>query len=106
MAKCAEHNEEFEAHKAQARWLRRRACAERWKANNRTYYLEQKKRLAARPEYLARRRAQHALRMAQAKGDESRSALPRWPTGQLDLSTRESLQETLDDATNQNETGD
>ena len=102
MAKCAEHNEEFEVHNAWSRWLRRRACAERWKENNRAYYLAQKRRLAARPEYLAKRRQQHAMRVAR-----ERDAAMRCATGQLDLSTRESLQHTLrDDATNQNETGD
>ena len=36
--------------------LKRRQAVERWKANNYTYYLEQKRMLSSRPEYRARRR--------------------------------------------------
>ena len=39
------------------RWLNMRAGQERWKAANRERYLEQKRLLARRPDYLARRRA-------------------------------------------------
>ena len=46
------------------RWFKHRVAMERWKANNYQYYLEQKRRLAARPEYLARRRVMYALRKA------------------------------------------
>ncbi len=35
---------------------KRRQAVHRWKENNREYYLEQKRRLAHRPEYLQRRR--------------------------------------------------
>ena len=35
---------------------KRRLACERWKAKNREYYLEQKRQLAARPEYRAHRR--------------------------------------------------
>ena len=35
---------------------KRRQAVHRWKENNREYYLEQKRRLAHRPEYLKRRR--------------------------------------------------
>jgi hypothetical protein len=42
------------------RWARHRASVERWKAAHREYYLEQKRRLATRPEYLARRRMLYA----------------------------------------------
>ena len=38
------------------RWQKARAAVERWKANNREYYLTQKRSLASRPEYLAHRR--------------------------------------------------
>ena len=38
-------------------WLKMRAAQERWKAANRERYLEQKRLLARRPAYLARRRA-------------------------------------------------
>ena len=40
--------------------LKRLAAMERWKANNREYYLQQKRDLAARPEYRARMRAKYA----------------------------------------------
>ena len=40
--------------------LKRRAAVERWKANNREYYLKQKRELAARPEYRAKMRASYA----------------------------------------------
>ena len=36
--------------------VKRRAAVERWKAQNRPRYLEQKRQLSARPEYKARRR--------------------------------------------------
>ena len=39
--------------------LKRRACVERWKANNREYYLQQKRQLSARPEYRAKMRAKY-----------------------------------------------
>ncbi len=35
---------------------KRRHAVERWKLNNREYYLEQKRKLAHRPEYLQHRR--------------------------------------------------
>ena len=40
--------------------LKRRAAVERWKANNREYYLRQKRELSARPEYRAKMRARYA----------------------------------------------
>ena len=39
--------------------LKRRAAVERWKTNNRKYYLQQKRELSARPEYRARMRARY-----------------------------------------------
>lgn len=39
--------------------LKRRAAIERWKTNNREYYLQQKRELSARPEYRARMRARY-----------------------------------------------
>ena len=45
---------------AQTRWARHRVAVERWKDRNRAYYLEQKRRLAQRPEYLQRRREKYA----------------------------------------------
>jgi len=39
--------------------LKRRAAVERWKLNNREYYLQQKRELSARPEYRARMRARY-----------------------------------------------
>ena len=44
------------------RWQKARAAVERWKANNREYYLTQKRSLASRPEYLAHRRAVYQKR--------------------------------------------
>ena len=44
------------------KWQKHRLAVERWKENNREYYLEQKRRLASRPEYLARRREQYRVR--------------------------------------------
>ena len=38
------------------RVIQKRTACERWKQQNREYYLEQKRRLAARPEYKAHRR--------------------------------------------------
>ena len=38
------------------KWEKHRAAVERWKSNNREYYLKQKRELAGRPEYLAIRR--------------------------------------------------
>ena len=42
--------------KAEEKVLKRRAAVERWKANNREYYINQKRALSARPEYRAHRR--------------------------------------------------
>ena len=39
-----------------AQIMQKRNAGERWKQRNREYYLEQKRRLAARPEYKAHRR--------------------------------------------------
>ena len=47
---------------------------ERWKANNREYYLHQKRELSARPEYRAKMRARYAAERAELK--EAR-VLPR-----------------------------
>jgi hypothetical protein len=44
--------------------LKRRQAVERWKGNNREYYLAQKRYLSARPEYLAHRRDMYANRQA------------------------------------------
>ena len=41
------------------RWIKRREAAEKWKVANYEYYLEQKRRCAHRPEYLAHRRAMY-----------------------------------------------
>ena len=42
--------------KAEEKVTKRRAAVERWKANNREYYLNQKRTLSARPSYKAHRR--------------------------------------------------
>ena len=39
-----------------ARWMKHRASVEKWKLAHYEYYIFQKRRLAARPEYLAHRR--------------------------------------------------
>ena len=44
------------------KWQRHRDAVERWKENNRDYYLMQKRMLASRPEYLAIRRARYRMR--------------------------------------------
>ncbi len=40
--------------------MKSRAAVEQWKANNREYYLEQKRELSARPEYRTHRREVYA----------------------------------------------
>ncbi len=45
-----------------AKWQTHRLAVEKWKDNNREYYLEQKRRLASRPEYLAKRREMYHVR--------------------------------------------
>ena len=47
--------------------LKRRAAVERWKSNNREYYLQQKRDLSARPEYRARMRARYAAHQAELR---------------------------------------
>lgn len=50
-----------------AKILQRRRACERWKQQNREYYLEQKRRLAARPEYKAHRRDMYKQRVDELK---------------------------------------
>ncbi len=45
--------------KSEEKVMKRRAAVERWKANNREYYINQKRALSARPEYKAHRRELH-----------------------------------------------
>ena len=45
-----------------SKWTKHRLSVEAWKLRNRPYYLAQKRRLAARPEYLAHRRVKYRLR--------------------------------------------
>ena len=47
--------------------LKRRRAVERWKANNRDYYLQQKRELSARPEYRAKMRASYAAQQAELR---------------------------------------
>ena len=47
--------------------LKKRAAVERWKANNREYYLQQKRDLSARPEYRARMRAKYTAEREELK---------------------------------------
>ena len=49
------------------RVLKRRAAVERWKANNREYYLKQKRELASRPEYKAKLRARYHEQQAELR---------------------------------------
>ena len=49
------------------RILKKRAAVNHWKANNYTYYLEQKRTLAARPEYKAHRRQMYKERTDELK---------------------------------------
>ena len=44
------------------KWLKHRDAVEKWKENNREYYLMQRRILAARPEYLAIRRERYRAR--------------------------------------------
>ena len=44
--------------------VKRRLAVEKWKERNREYYLDQKRRLAHRPEYLARRRQMYKIKRA------------------------------------------
>ena len=47
--------------------LKRRAAVERWKANNRKSYLEQKRELAARASYRSRMRAKYAQQQGELR---------------------------------------
>jgi hypothetical protein len=47
---------------ATEKWISHRNAVEKWKSNNREYYLQQKRRLAGRPEYLQKRREQYQVR--------------------------------------------
>ena len=49
------------------RILKQRQAVERWKANNRGRYLEQKRTLAARPEYKAHRRDMYRVKTDELK---------------------------------------
>ena len=46
----------------ETRWVKRRQAVENWKMANYQYYLEQKRRLAHRPAYLAHRREMYAAK--------------------------------------------
>ena len=49
------------------RRLKKRAAVETWKSNNYEYYLEQKRRLARRPEYLKHRRDMYREKIERLK---------------------------------------
>jgi len=49
---------------------KRRQAVHRWKENNREYYLEQKRRLAHRPEYLKHRREMYKAKRASNEKSE------------------------------------
>ena len=48
-------------------WSKRRLACERWKAQNREYYLQQKRNLAARPDYKAHRREVYKQKVDELK---------------------------------------
>ena len=48
-----------------AQIMQKRTACERWKQQNREYYLEQKRRLAGRPEYKAHRREMYRQKVAE-----------------------------------------
>ena len=50
-----------------AKIVQRRSACERWKQKSRDYYLEQKGRLAARPEYKAHRRYMYKQKVHELK---------------------------------------
>ena len=62
------------------RWAKHRASVEKWKLANYEYYIFQKRRLAARPAYLAHRRACYRAKRSKPE--------------QMDLST---IQNSLND---------
>ena len=76
------------------RWVKHRISVERWKLTHYTYYLEQKRRLAHRPEYLAHRRAMAAQKRA-ARSD------PQFES----LSTQEIIYESEETDENRNRSG-
>ena len=50
-----------------AQIMQKRTACERWKQQNREYYLEQKRRLATRPEYKAHRREMYKQKVDELK---------------------------------------
>ena len=56
-----------ESNMVSRRILKRRQAVERWKANNYSYYLEQKRTLAARPGYKAHRREMYREKTEELK---------------------------------------
>ena len=54
-------------HPVSEKVLKRRAAVERWKSNNRDYYLQQKRELSARPEYRAHMRARYHHQQAELR---------------------------------------
>ena len=71
------------------RWVKHRAAVEMWKLRHYEYYIAQKKALAARPQYLAHRRALYRAKRSMRE--------------QSDLSTMEILNdiETSDERSDQ-----
>ena len=57
-----------------ARWRKKRLCQETWKQRHRGAYLAQKRELAHRPEYLAKRRALYAQKRAAKRPNMGDSA--------------------------------
>ena len=58
----------------EARWTKRRAAVEKWKRANYEYNIAQKRALASRPEYLAKRRLKYKAKRS-IRLDENLSTL-------------------------------
>ena len=85
--------------------VKRRAAVERWKEKNRSYYLQQKRTLASRPESLARRREIYRDRREAFIAEHG---LPRRgrPPRSLDSQTKTCLEKYIHDfEKSNNETG-
>ena len=76
-------------------WSKKRAACERWKLNNRERYLQKKRILAHRPEYLAHRRTKYRQRR-----DEMvlKGFLPKRSRTKIEISEIKSLVEKSNDA--------
>ena len=76
-------------------WSKKRFACERWKINNRERYLEQKRILAHRPEYLAHRRTKYRQRRDELA---LTGFLPKRGRPKIEISEIKSLVEKSHDA--------